>query len=149
MADIRANSANLVLLVSAPHGAMHVYHDRHPIRDMLDPSYFLPVRNSLQSGDILVVQQIARRDDGTMRVVAHADTVVVESKGSGVELSLRGDVVTVPQPKTGYSLKNQGATGIAVIDDRTGETVYRTKDKAEAAAIVAGEKPVPEAAEAA
>lgn len=150
----RAKPMNLVLSSAAEHGSGFVYHDVCPIRDMLDPTFLLPVLNHFRAGDEIKLRHIVK-DEGRARVAEIADVIVIYAERDAVHLCLKpGFPMVVPDPtaKGGpkenapFYVTGQGSAGFAVRDHETKKVVYTTKDQEEADAIAAGNLPLPVAA---
>jgi len=121
---------------------------------MLDPDFFLPLRNHLRAGDEVKLQQIVK-EDGKTRVAAIADTVVSYSERDAVHLFPKpGYPLAVPDPAAEggpkadapFYVTNQGSAGFAVRDIKTKKAVYVTKDQEEAEDMAVGKLPIPKQA---
>lgn len=112
----RAKPQALQLVGQASFGSHHVYQSAFPINDILSKEFWITVYGNVRPGDTVQLQQVIGD-----RLVQFADTIVVQSQRSGVELFLKGGVVDIaaeekPTPVT----EEDGDSVYEIIDHKNG-----------------------------
>lgn len=161
MTDHRARYGNLYCVSQAPYASHHCYQSPLPIEEMLQPEFYLPVRNNLRVGDtIRVVQTVAGENT---RVLAWAEAMVVDADAKAVDLRILSGPTKIPLPKPaegsaapadGQPDKFVGGNGEVKWNAGRkmhevvvgGETVFASRDKDLCTAVARGDTPIPAAA---
>lgn len=91
---MRAKPHNLCMAESVPFGQQFNYFDDIPVKEAMNPEFFLSVRNQFRPGDRIRTMQVV---DG--RVREYADLIVVQTNRDGIETRPEGPIHKIPAAK--------------------------------------------------
>jgi hypothetical protein len=144
-------------------GTLYVYASVHGINTVLEPNYFLAMRDQLKSGDRLRLYQVLEQDvfSPKNRVLAYADVFVVSSSRAGIEFHVTTPATYIEKLEGGSSVSAEAppaslktyvsgepkwkgpVTKWAVVGADGEVLASQIEDKEEAEKIASGELPLP------